>query len=350
MMHFAGTLEKLLESRDLSFEEARAAMNSIMEGGVGEIQLASWLTALRMKGETAAEIGGCAAAMREKAVLVECADENAVDIVGTGGDGAHTFNISTTAAFIACGAGLTVAKHGNRAVSSSSGSADVLEALGVRIELSPAEMSACLKETGIAFLFAPLLHPAMKYAMPVRKALAARTVFNILGPLCNPARVKRMVLGVYDGKLCRTIAEACRDMGLERVLVVHGDGLDEISTAGKTSICELRGGSIEEYSFDPLAYGIRISSVAELSGAAPAENAEIIKAVLSGRETGARRDAAVLSAAAALFVSGRTDAWSEAISVASESVGSGAATQKLEELVEFTNSFVLPPGSLSAFS
>ena len=336
MSYLDSTFETLVKGGSLSFAEAQGVFGEVMEGNLSEIKFGAWLTALRIKGETADEIAGCAAAMAAKATLVECHDPGAVDIVGTGGDCAHTVNVSTSAAIAAAAAGLTIAKHGNRAVSSKSGAADVLGALGVNIQITPQQMSQCLRELGIAFLFAPSLHPAMRHAVPVRKELKTRTVFNILGPLCNPAKVKRLVLGVYEPRLCRLMAEAAARMGAERLMVVHGaGGLDEISTIGPTLVCELKDGQLNEYQFDPSRHGIKAATLDMLRGGDAARNAETIHRLFAG-EAGPVRDIVAVNTAAALLVGGKAGDWADALAMASEAIASGAAARKLQELVDFT--------------
>ena len=334
---FDDTLQKLYRQEDLTFEEADGAMEEIMSGSISPVKLSSWLTALKLKGESASEIGGSAAAMNRHASKINCNNPDVVDIVGTGGDGAKTFNISTTSAFVAAGAGLSVAKHGNRAVSSLSGSADVLSELGIRLDLTPAEMEKTLNSVGISFLFAPRLHPAMKYAVPVRKELGTRTIFNILGPLCNPASPKRMTIGVYSKSLCHLIAEAAMKIGKEHILVVHGeDGLDEITTTGTTHICEVCNKKITEYDLDPREYGINIAKSDDLTGGTPAKNADLVRAILTGTETGAKRDIVILNSASSILVSSLANSWDDAVKLAKDSIDSGAAMRKLEELTLFT--------------
>lgn len=297
MSYIDSTLEKLLEFRNLSFDEAENAMEEIMKGEVSPVKLSSWLTALRMKVETPEEIAGCAAGMRKHSKSIVCNDPAAVDIVGTGGDRSFSINISTAAAFIAAGAGVTVAKHGNRSVSSKSGSADVLGALGININTPPEITEECLNSTGIAFLYAPLLHPAVKHAMPVRKELGVRTVFNILGPLANPARVKHYVLGVFNEKLCMPVAKAGLNLGFKRSFIVHGsDGLDEITVTGSTHVCEINGGEVSEYRITPEEFDLPLALPEELKGGTPEENAGILKGILSGKITGAKCNIAILNA------------------------------------------------------
>ncbi len=327
-------LKKIVRRENLSFSEAESSMDEIMAGKASPALLAAWLTALSMKGETADEIGGFASAMRRNAVRIACGDPDVIDTCGTGGDGARTFNISTAAAFVAAGAGATVAKHGNRSVSSRSGSADVLAALGYNLELTAPDVENCLNENGIAFLFAPGLHPAMRHAMPVRRELGIRTVFNILGPLCNPAGARRCVVGVFEEKLCRIVAEALGKLGALHAMVVHGrDGLDEITLCARTKICELRAGNISESDFDPAGYGFPVADSAALKGGDAAANAEILRKILGGDEKGPIRDAVVLNAAAALIVSGKAAAWEDGIAMARRSIDSGAAKAKLTALI-----------------
>jgi anthranilate phosphoribosyltransferase len=290
-----------------------------------------------MKGETVDEISGAAEVMREKAthVLPEQTD-HLVDTCGTGGDNAHTFNISTAAAFAAAGAGARVAKHGNRSVSSKSGSADVLEALGVKIAVSPETMKQCLDEAGICFLFAPSLHPAMKYAIGPRKEIGVRTIFNILGPLTNPSLAPAQVLGVYAPNLAQTMAGVLNNMGSRRAFVVHGsDGLDEITITGPTGIAEARNGTVSTYSVEPGDFGIRRSSPESVRGGTPQENAEIIRHILAGKP-GPCRDITVLNAAFALVAAGVAATPADGVRMAAESLDSGAAAKKLEMLVHLT--------------
>ncbi len=336
MSHLKETFLKIIGGNDLSFVEAKSALTEVMSGDFSDILLGAWLTALKIKGETSNEISGCASVMQENATFINVNDPDAVDIVGTGGDGAHTVNISTAASIVAAASGLTLAKHGNRAVSSKSGSADVLASLGVNINLSPVRMEKCLNSIGIAFLFAPALHPAMKHAVPIRKALGIRTIFNILGPLSNPAGVKRAVIGVYDKELCYVIAEASLKLGAKHLMVVHGnDGLDEISTTGPTTISELKNGSIKEYSFSPEDYGIKRATLNDLKGKGPEYNASVIRDILDGKK-GAMRDIIVVNSAAALIVSGKFDSWGDAIKRVENSIDNGDAKAKLNDLVNFS--------------
>lgn len=335
-------IAKLVEGKELSRDEARSTMLEIMSGEATPAQIASYITALRLRGETPAVIAGSAAAMREKFTAVRAPTDVVVDIVGTGGDGAHTFNISTCSAFVAAGAGLTVAKHGNRNVSSKCGSADVLSALGVTIDTSPEVMADCLESIGIAFLFAPLLHPAMKFAIGPRRELGIRSIFNILGPLSNPAGARYGVLGVYDRDLTATIAEAASALGAKHMFVVHGmDGLDEITTTGPTRVAEVRDGAVKSYEIRPGDYGLSTAARNDLVGGEPAENAAIVRRVLSG-EKGVQRDIVLLNSAAAIVAGQKARDWKEGLAAAAASIDSGAAQKKLDQLVEFTAKHAKP--------
>lgn len=332
-------ISKLVEGGDLSEKEVTAVFDLMMEGELPESQMAAFLTALRMKGETVSEITGVAKALLGKAEKIDCERETAVDLCGTGGDGSGTFNISTTAAFIVSGAGVTVAKHGNRSVSSPVGSADVLEALGVKIGISPALAQKCLSEAGIAFLFAPVYHPAMRNVAKCRKDLGIRTVFNLIGPVVNPAGVKNQVMGVYSPHLLVPVAEVLKNLGSQNVMVVHGDGcMDEITVTGSTKVAELRDGEISEYDLRPEDFAVKPRSHEELrGGVSAAENAEITLSVLRGGENGAKTDASLLNAMAAIYVSGKAGSLAKALVMAKDSLLSGAALGKLEMLVEITN-------------
>lgn len=331
------SLHKLIDRKDLSRQEAMDAMSEIMSGNVSESLMASFLTALRMKGETVAEIAGCAQAMREKATKITTRHKNVIDTCGTGGDSVGTFNISTAAAIIACGAGAIVAKHGNRAISSKCGSADVLKALGVNIETPKEKVEECLNEIGIAFLFAPLMHGAMKYATPVRRELGLRTVFNILGPLTNPAGAKRQVLGVFQARLTEPMALVLLELGSERAMVVHGEGgLDEISILGNTRISELKEGNVTTYEFNHSSVNIPTGTLSEIAGGDADLNAKIIRDILDGKK-GAPRSIAALNAGAALYVSGQVPTFLEGVKLAEESIDSLKAKKKLQQLIEATN-------------
>ncbi|PIQ98843.1 MAG: anthranilate phosphoribosyltransferase [Nitrospinae bacterium CG11_big_fil_rev_8_21_14_0_20_45_15] len=337
-MTLVEALKKIVESQDLTESEMVSVMNQIMEGEASPALLAAFLTALRMKGESVGEIVGAARVMREKAVAIVARSENIVDTCGTGGDGADTFNISTASAFVVAGAGAIVAKHGNRAVSSRSGSADVLKCLGVEISASTETVEKALQEIGIGFLFAPLMHGAMRHAAPVRKELGIRTLFNILGPLTNPAGARAQVIGVYDKSKLRSMALALSDLGSHRAFVVHGsDGLDEITLTGKTHVCELNAGNVEEYDFDPRELGFEYCNAEEIKGGSPEENAGLIRKILSGSKKGPCRDIVVLNASAALLAVGRAESWKEAIELAQKSIESGSASEKLAALVRVTH-------------
>jgi len=329
---------KIAEGRNLTGQEAALAMNEIMSGEAPEALIAGFLIGLRVKGETAEEIAGCAGVLRTRAVTIRTKHRNVVDTCGTGGDGLGTFNISTTAAIIASGAGVPVAKHGNRAVSSACGSADVLSALGVKIDVGPEKAAEILDEIGITFLFAPLMHSAMRHAAKVRKELGVRTIFNILGPLANPAGSKRQVLGVYDSRMGQKMAEALLEIGSEHALVVHGEGgMDELSVLGKTLVWELRKGEIRQYSVDASDFGFPKSSISELRGDSPAGNAEITRSILFGK-SGAPKDVSLINAAGAILVSGLAETLAEGIEMARESVGSGRAARKLQDWISSSNS------------
>lgn len=331
-------IAKVVEGERLSLEEARETMSSLMRGEASDAQIASLLTALRMRGESAQEIAGFARAMRDSATTISPSVAPLVDTCGTGGDGLLTFNISTAAALVAAGAGVYVAKHGNRGVSSPCGSADVLEALGVNIDMEPCEVEECIEKVGIGFLFAPRFHPAMRHVMRARREMGIPTAFNLLGPLVNPAGVRSQVLGVGVAGKAPLLAAALAEMGMERALVVRGeDGMDELSITTVSRIWDVRAEGVREYVCDPRELGIRPSSLAELAGGSAAENARIIRdEILAGVE-GPKRDATLLNAAAALVAAGRADHLSEAMEMARESIDSGAALRVLEKWVEFSS-------------
>jgi len=312
-------------------------MEEIMTGQASPSQIASYLTALRMKGETVEEITGAAIVMRNKAARIRVSDPDAVDTCGTGGDRLHTFNISTTAAFIVAGAGITVAKHGNRSVSSMCGSADVLRALGVNIDISPARVDACINEIGVGFLFAPLYHPAMKHAVAPRQEIGIRTMFNILGPLTNPAGAARQLIGVYSPHLTEILAHVLINLGARHCLVVHGsDGLDEITITGETIVSEGKAGEVRTYTIRPSDFGMSTASVEDLRGGSAEENARIVLQILEG-EKGPKRDVVLLNAAAGILVSGKAADFNHAIIEAEKSIVAGAALAKLETLKKMTN-------------
>jgi anthranilate phosphoribosyltransferase len=333
-------LAELLEGRSLGRAQARAAMNSIMVGEATPAQIGGFLVALRLKGETAEEIAGCAEAMREHAVAVHPKRDDLVDTAGTGGDGGRTFNISTAAALLAAAAGAAVAKHGNRAVSSASGSADVLEALGFELELPPERIGRSIDELGFGFLFAPTHHPAMRHAAPVRRELAARTVFNVLGPLTNPAGARAQVVGVYSADLVPTIARVLSQLGARRAFVVHGaEGIDELSPAGPNLVCEVVDGDVREREIDPLELGVPRCDPEELRGGSPEENAAAIRAVFEGGN-GGRRDAILLNAAGAIAAGGLARNLGEGLGYARDALDSGAAAIRLTELIAFSRAEV----------
>jgi anthranilate phosphoribosyltransferase len=311
-------------------------MGAIMRGEATPAQIAGLLIALRAKGETADEIAGCAEAMREHVVPVRPRRQDLVDTAGTGGDGAKTINISTAAALVAAAAGTGVAKHGNRAVSSASGSADVLEALGLNLELPADRVARSIDELGFGFLFAPTHHPAMRHAAPVRRELGARTVFNVLGPLTNPAGARAQVVGVYAPELVRTIAEVLAQLGARRAFVVHGAaGIDELSPAGPNLICEVVGGTVQERTIDPLELGVPRCDPEDLRGGLPAENAAVIRRVFAG-ENGGRRSAILLNAAGAIAAGGHAEDLREGLELARSAIDSGAAAERLDRLVAFS--------------
>ena len=325
-------IDKVVSGRSLDMQEATSVMGEIMEGEATPAQLGAFLTALRLKGETAQEIAGMATVMREKALRVEVSGP-LVDSVGTGGDGQNTFNISTAAAFVAAAAGLKVAKHGNRAASSSCGSADVLEALGVKIELTPASVARCINEVGMGFMFAQAFHPAMRHAGPVRREIGIRTVFNILGPLTNPAGVQSLLLGVADPDLSETMARVLALLGVNHALVVHGHGgLDELSLSGDSSVWEVRGGEVQPWTLKLADTGLPMRSTGDIRGGTKEENAETMRCVFRG-ETGPIRDIVLLNSAGVLLAGGRVDTIQQGIQNAAEIIDDGGALEKMEDLV-----------------
>ncbi len=329
-------LARLLDGRDLARAEARESMDEIMRGEATPAQIGAFLIALRLKGETADEIAGCAEAMREHVLPVRPRRDDLVDTAGTGGDGAQTLNISTAAALVAAAAGAGVAKHGNRAVSSASGSADVLEALGFELELHPERIARSIDELGFGFMFAPAHHPAMRHAAPVRRELATRTIFNLLGPLTNPACARAQIVGVYSPGLVPKIAEVLAQLGARRAFVVHGaNGIDELSPAGVNLVCEVVDGRVTRRELDPVELGVERCDAAELRGGSPEENAAAIRAVFSGGD-GGRRSAILLNAAGAIAAAGHAEDLKEGLARAREAVDSGAAAERLEELIAFS--------------
>ncbi len=328
-------IRAVADRRTLSEQEAWAAMGEIMDGAATAAQIAAFITALRMRGETVDEIAGFARAMRERALRVIPRVDHLADVVGTGGDRVSTFNVSTTAAFVVAGAGGYVAKHGNRAVSRRSGAADVLEALGVNIQVPPETVQRCIEDIGIGFLFAPIYHAAMKHAAGPRREIGIRTVFNILGPLANPAGASMLLVGTYDPALVRTMAEVLGELGVRRALVVHGDGMDEVSTLGPTQIAELRDGRVSETVLDPSSLGIAAPPQEAIAGGTPQQNAEVTLAVLRG-EAGPARDLVALNAAAALVAAELAGDLADGLALAARSIDSGAAYEKLEALRALT--------------
>jgi len=336
-MNIREAIDKLVNRVNLSEADTIGVMNQIMTGEATPLQVASFLTALRMKGETVEEITGAARVMREKAHRVNVGDKTVLDTCGTGGDQKGTFNISTTSAFVVAGAGVDVAKHGNRSVSSQSGSADVLGALGVKVDAPKERVELCIAKIGIGFLFAPLLHEAMKYAVGPRRDIGIRTIFNLLGPLTNPAMASHQLIGIYSGDLVGAIANVLKNLGSARAMVVHGlEGLDEISLCGPTKVAELRDGQIKEYILEPEQVGFKRCQLAELHGGSAVESAEIVRGVLAGNK-GPARDVVLLNSGAALYVSGKAATVQDGITLAAASIDSGKARQKLDQLVELTN-------------
>ena len=334
-------ISQLLDERPLTAQQAEGVMDEIMTGEATPAQIAGFLIALRIKGETVDEITGCARAMRRAAIPVRPKDDRLVDTCGTGGDRAGTFNISTTAAFVAAGAGLKVAKHGNRSVSSQSGSADVLKALGVNLDLTAEQVSQSIDEVGIGFLYAPKFHPAMRYAIGPRRELGVRTIFNILGPLTNPAGASAQILGVYDPELTETLARVLRELGSSAAYVVHGhDGLDELTTTGPNRVSsfglDIAGDDVVTETLNPATLGFTVADLEDLKGDTPQENARITRDVLSGAESGPKRETVLLNAGAVLFVGGLAPSLREGIELAATSIDSGAAQDRLEAMIEFS--------------
>jgi len=330
-------IAKLADRMSLTEKEAEEAMGEIMDGAAKPAQIAAYLMGLRLKGETADEIAGSVRAMRARAVRIPVGDPNVVDTCGTGGDGAHTFNISTTTAFVVAGAGLTVAKHGNTAVSSKSGSADLLSALGVNIDLPTERVADCVNDIGIGFLFAPLYHGAMKHCAGPRHEMGIRTMLNILGPLTNPAGATIQVVGVFDRKLTELVGKVLVQLGSRHCFVVHGmDGLDEISLTDRTMVSEGKQGVLSSYVLDPQEFGLARVRLKDLAGGHPPENAQITRDILQGRK-GPKRDVVCLNAAPALVAGGKATSLQEGFRLAAQSIDSGAAADKLERLVAYTN-------------
>lgn len=330
-------LEKLLHREDLSLEEMEQIMQLIMQGQLTHSQIAGFLTALRMKGETVEEITAAAKVMRQNVVSLGPFDEFTVDTCGTGGDQSGTFNVSTTVAIVSAASGLKVAKHGNRSVSSQCGAADVLEALGIHIQMSPEEVYECIQSTDIGFLFAPTFHPAMKHVAVPRRELGIRTIFNILGPLTNPAYANGQVLGVFSPNLTEVMAKVLKNLGTERALVVHGsDGVDEITLGGETLVSELRDGEVTSYSIYPSDFGLQTAPIEAIRGGGAQENAQIIQNILQGKEQGPKREVVLLNAGAALYVGKKAESIAEGIKLAKDLIESGKAYEKLEQWIEFS--------------
>jgi len=330
-------IASLVSGHSLTTDEAAQVMEEIMQGKATPAQFGAFVTALRIKGETVDEIVGLARTMRANALPVNI-DGPVVDTCGTGGDGSHTFNISTAAAFVAAGAGLKVAKHGNRAMSSQCGSADVLEALGVKIDLNAEQVQRCLKEVGIGFMFAPIFHPAMRYAAAPRREIGIRTIFNILGPLTNPAGARAQLLGVGDESLIEKLALVLQNLGCQHAFLVHGvDGLDEITITGETHVCELKNGRIKRYTVSPKDFGLPRASSDSIKGGDIKENADLLHSVLAGA-LGPQRDVVLMNAAAALVVGGKVETLQQGAAIAKEVIDNGNASAKLDQLIKFSRS------------
>ncbi|MEP7284898.1 MAG: anthranilate phosphoribosyltransferase [Chloroflexota bacterium] len=339
-MSIHDALSKVSRRQDLTEAEAEAAMDEIMTGAATPSQIGGYLMALRVKGETIDEITGSARSMRRAANHPPVAADGLIDTCGTGGDGTGTFNISTTVAFVVAGAGVNVAKHGNRSASSKSGSADVLGALGVNLNLTPEQAGECIDQVGIGFLFAVSFHPAMKYAIGTRRELGVRTIFNILGPLTNPAGARRQLMGVFAPELTETLANVLYQLGGEAAFVVHGHGgLDELTTTGPNRVSELRDGQVTTYTLDPQSLGFKLAQLEDLLGGEPQQNAEITRKILDGTTSGAKRDVVILNAAAGLVVGGKAKDLKEGIELATNSIDSGASLTKLDALIALSQSY-----------
>ena len=330
-------IQKLIKGQHLTQQEARNAMDKVLDNGASPAQVSAYLMLLRAKGETVEEIIGSADMLKEKAFHIQPRVGNYVDLVGTGGDGANTFNISTTAAFVTAGAGVPVAKHGNRAISSRSGSVDVLEALGIYVDLSPEQVERCVEQNGIGFMFARSFHPKMKTVSGVRAELGVRTIFNILGPLSNPSNAKYQVIGVFDAALTQPLAEAMMGMGVERGMVFSCQGVDELTTVHKNHVSEIRNGQVSSYTIDALQYGLQKATFDDLAGGTAQENALITRSILEG-QTGPRRDTVLLNAAASIYVQGTARNMKEGVEMAATAIDNGAAKAKLDAVVAFSNS------------
>ena len=330
--------EKILQKESLAFDEAHTAVSSILDGNCNEIEIAGFLTALSAKGEQAQEVAGMARALRDHAVPVRPRTTDLVDIVGTGGDGQSTFNISTTAAIVAAGAGVPVAKHGNRAITSKCGSADILAELGVKIDAAPDVIARCIDEVGIGFMFAPSHHPTMKYVQPIRKTLGFRTVFNVLGPLANPAAVPLQIVGVAKPEWMPVMAEALKLLDVTRAMVVHGSGMDEFATIGPTDIIELDDGKLTRRTINHRDFGLAGANISDLLGGSLADNVAITLAILENKTAGPTRDVVVFNAAAAIVISNLAPDFPAAITLAAQSIDSGQAKQTLDKWIELSNS------------
>ena len=331
-------LETILQGRDLSFDKAKDLLDIIFAGEVAEAQVAAFLAAMRAKGASVPELAGLARSLRDHAVKVDTGLDDLVDTCGTGGAKLKTFNISTTAALVAAGAGVYVAKHGNRGMTSKCGSADVLTELGVNVSCGPQLVAECIRQAHVGFMFAPMFHPAMKYVQPTRKALGVRTVFNILGPLANPAQAQAQVMGVAEESLMNKIIETLKMLGVERAIIVHSEGLDEISTMGPTKIMQLKAGQVTAEQIKPSDFGIATADFDSLKGDDARTNAKITRDILSGKERGAKKDVVLLNAAAAMIVSGKAEDFAGGVKLANKAIEQGAAAQALEKLIEISNS------------
>jgi len=330
-------IKEVLEGKDLDFETTRAVMHQMMDGTATPAQMGALLAGLRMKGETVEEITACATVMREKGIKINPI-RNVIDIVGTGGDGTNTFNISTTAAFVIAAGGVPVAKHGNRGVSSKSGAADILEHLGINLHLSPTESELVLEKSNMCFMFAQIYHSSMKYAAPVRKEMGVRTIFNVLGPLANPAGATMQLMGVYDHKLVEPLAQVLSNLGVVRGVVVSGsDGMDEVTLTGETYVCEIRHGNLKTYQINPERFGLKRCTLQDLSGSTPEENARITVDILAGKERGPRRDVVALNSALGLYLGIDNCSIDDCLVMAQELIDSGKALAKLEEFRRLTN-------------
>jgi anthranilate phosphoribosyltransferase len=338
MVKITEYLNIILEGRDLSFEQAKKLLDTIFTGEVPEMQIAAFLAAMRVKKAAVSELAGLASSLREHAVKVETGLDNLVDTCGTGGAAMKIFNISTASALVTAGAGAYVAKHGNRAITSNCGSADVLTALGVNVAPGPEKVARCIREAHIGFMFAPKFHPAMKHVLPIRQSLDFHTAFNILGPLANPAGATAQVMGVSNQSLMGRIAETLKILGVRRAMVVHSCGLDEISTMGPTEILHLKNGQFSSETLDPVYFGIARADYASLAGGDAEINARVIKNIITGNETGPRKDIVVLNAAAAIIVAGLADNFAQGIELADQAITRGSAAKCLESLVQISNS------------